>query len=465
MLNRAPKILRPLLALAILGTGLICSSLPAASTDVAPETAMDAQVPSRVMRLALDKSIVIRLPAAAKDVLIGNPSIVDAVVRTHSTAYLFARAPGQTNIFFFDANGKQILDLDLEVTRDPSGLQRLLERSLPDTQITVDTMGQTVVLGGIAANAEEASKAMELAAQVTGDPKLVVSTVAMKGKEQVMLKVRIVEMQRNIVKQMRFTPGGALKDGNLLATLVSNNPFPSTFATEAGVALQYAKGKDNIGAAIQALESQGLLRTLAEPTLTAISGESAQFLAGGEFPIPVDSDDGTVKVTFKQFGVGLGFSPVVLDEGRISLKISTEVSELSADGGITVENLKINGIKTRKAQTAVEMPSGGSMVLAGLISDKQVQDLAGTSGLMDIPIIGALFRSREYQAKQTELVVIVTPYVVDSVAPGDLSTPIDSFNAPSDAEAYIFGTLNRVYGPGAVKPSSRWRGQVGFIVE
>ena len=176
MLNRAPKILRPLLALAILGTGLICSSLPAASTDVAPETAMDAQVPSRVMRLALDKSIVIRLPAAAKDVLIGNPSIVDAVVRTHSTAYLFARAPGQTNIFFFDANGKQILDLDLEVTRDPSGLQRLLERSLPDTQITVDTMGQTVVLGGIAANAEEASKAVELAAQVTGDPKLVVST-------------------------------------------------------------------------------------------------------------------------------------------------------------------------------------------------------------------------------------------------------------------------------------------------
>ena len=344
MLNRAPKILRPLLALAILGTGLISSSLPAASTDVAPETAMDAQVPSRVMRLALDKSIVIRLPAAAKDVLIGNPSIVDAVVRTHSTAYLFARAPGQTNIFFFDANGKQILDLDLEVTRDPSGLQRLLERSLPDTQITVDTMGQTVVLGGIAANAEEASKAMELAAQVTGDPKLVVSTVAMKGKEQVMLKVRIVEMQRNIVKQMRITPGGVSKDGNLLATLVSNNPFPSTFATEAGVALNYAEGKDKIGATIQALESQGLLRTLAEPTLTAISGESAQFLAGGEFPIPVDSDDGTVKVTFKQFGVGLGFSPVVLDEGRISLKISTEVSELSADGGITVENLKINGI-------------------------------------------------------------------------------------------------------------------------
>ena len=145
-------ILRPLLTLAAIGSLLVTSHLPAASTDLAPETMTEQAVPSRVLRLALDKSIVIRLPAAAKDVLVGNPGIVDAVVRTHSTAYLFARAPGQTNIFFFDANGKQILDLDLEVTRDPSGLQRLLERSLPDTQITVDTMGETVILGGIAAN-------------------------------------------------------------------------------------------------------------------------------------------------------------------------------------------------------------------------------------------------------------------------------------------------------------------------
>jgi pilus assembly protein CpaC len=465
MLHSVQKILRPLLALAVLGTGLMSSPLPAISTDLAPETTMDAQVPSRVLRLALDKSIVIRLPAAAKDILVGNPAIVDAVVRTHSTAYLFARAPGQTNIFFFDANGKQILDLDLEVTRDPSGLQRLLERSLPDTQITVDTMGETVILGGIAANAEEAGKAMELAAQVTGDPKKVVSTVAITGKEQVMLKVRIVEMQRSLMKQLRINTAASIDTGSLTTQVLNVNPFASALATQSFARLDYAKGSDEISASIQALESEGLLRTLAEPTLTAISGESANFLAGGEFPIPTNSKDGVITVTFKSFGVGLGFTPVVLDEGRISMKINTEVSELSNDGGVTIEGMKINGIKTRKAATAVEMPSGGSMVMAGLISDSQVQGISGTSGLKDIPVLGALFRSREYQAKQTELVVIVTPYVVDSVAPGDLSTPIDSFNAPSDSEAFIFGTLNRVYGPGAVKPSSRWRGQVGFIVE
>jgi pilus assembly protein CpaC len=465
MLIAIQQTLRPILVAMALAAGLTANCLPAVATDLTPVSMTDSQAPSRVLRLALNKSIVIRLPAAAKDVLVGNPGIVDAVVRTHSTAYLFARAPGQTNIFFFDANGKQILDLDLEVTRDPSGLQRLLERSLPDTQITVDTMGETVILGGIAANAEEASKAMELAAQITGDPKKVVSTVAITGKEQVMLKVRIVEMQRNVLKQLRLNTGAAIGSGNLTATVLNANPFASVIATESFARLDYAKGGDKITAAIQALETEGLLRTLAEPTLTAISGESAKFLAGGEFPIPTNSKDGVVSVSFKSFGVGLGFTPVVMSEGRISMKIAAEVSELSNDGGVTIEGMKINGIKTRRAETAVELPSGGSMVMAGLISDSQVQGITGTSGLKDIPILGALFRSREYQAKQTELVVIVTPYVVDSVAPGDLSTPIDSFNAPSDTEAFIFGTLNRVYGPGAVKPSSRWRGQVGYIVE
>ncbi|MDP4823220.1 MAG: pilus assembly protein N-terminal domain-containing protein, partial [Aestuariivirgaceae bacterium] len=301
---------RPVLAFLMLAVAVLGGNLPATATDLAPETVSDAAVPSRVLRLALNKSIVIRLPAAAKDVLVGNPGIVDAVVRTHSTAYLFARAPGQTNIFFFDANGKQILDLDLEVTRDPSGLQRLLERSLPDTKITVDTMGETVILGGIAANAEEAGKAMELAAQVTGDPKKVVSTVAVAGKEQVMLKVRIVEMQRNLLKQLRINSKSIFDAGNLKTTILSANPFPSALAADSLLMTEYSKGNDSIGAAIQALETEGLLRTLAEPTLTAISGESAKFLAGGEFPIPTNSKDGVITVTFKSFGVGLGFTPI-----------------------------------------------------------------------------------------------------------------------------------------------------------
>ena len=211
-----------------------------------------------------------------------------------------------------------------------------------------------------------------------------------------------------------------------------------------------------------------MVRTLAEPTLTAISGESAKFLAGGEFPVPtaVDNANGgtSVTVTYKPFGVGLGFSPIVMSEGRIVLKVSTEVSELSNEGSVASASIRLPGLQVRRVETTVELPSGGSMAMAGLIKEQTKQSLAGVPGMKNLPVLGALFRSRDYIKNETELVVIVTPYIVNSVNEKQLATPLDRLNIPSDSQTILFGKLNKVYGTGQ-KPDGVYHGNVGFIVK
>lgn len=447
---------------------LALAPVPLHAQSATDQTLIEDGQNARVVRLSVNKSAVVRLPAIAKDVLIGNPGVVDAVIRSSNIAYLFARAPGQTNIFFFDASGRQISSLDIEVTRDPSALQRLITRSLPDSNIKVDAVGESLILSGIAKNGEAAAQAVDLAGKVTGDPKLVVSAMTIAGKEQVMLKVRVAEMQRSLLKQLGLDSDFSVSSSKLPIRLITSNPFANAAATGSSLTFGLQSGTSSIEATLKALEKQGLLRTLAEPTLTAITGESAKFLAGGEYPVPTSSKNGEVQVNFKSFGVGLGFTPVVLSEGRISLKISTEVSELTNEGAVSlgVSGLSIPGLKVRRAETAVEMPSGGSMVMAGLIQDSQKQEIKGMTGLKDIPVLGQLFRSRDFQTSQTELVVIVTPYVVEPVAARELATPIDTLAPPSSAEANFFGHLNRVYGQsGAQGTQARWRGQIGYIVE
>jgi pilus assembly protein CpaC len=227
---------------------------------------------------------------------------------------------------------------------------------------------------------------------------------------------------------------------------------------------------------LRAMERDGLLRTLAEPTLTAISGEAAKFLAGGEFPVPVAGKDGDVTIEFKPFGIGLGFTPVVMSEGRISLKIETEVSELSTEAAITLQSVNTNNpnnqintvipsLKVRRAETTVELPSGGSMAMAGLIKDSTRQNIDGTPGLKNLPILGALFRSRDFIQNQTELVVIVTPYVVDPVNEKQLAMPTDGMGIASDTQTILLGRLTKVYGAPGNTPDGVYHGNVGFIVE
>ena len=430
---------------------------------------------ARFVRIGLNKSIVIKLPAEARDVLVGNPEIVDAVVRTKNTAYLFARAVGQTNIFFFDGAGQQILALDLEVAQDMAALQKLIQRTIPGTHITVDTINDSVVLGGVAATPGEAKLAMDLAIKYAGDEKKVLSTINVTGKEQVMLRVRVTEIQRDVLKQFGIDTSAAFSVGSFASRLVGINPFTANpiglLSPGSGDAVTYNDGSTDLDATIRAMERDGILRTLAEPTLTAISGESAKFLAGGQFPVPGsanrDPDTGIVRVgvEFKDFGVGLGFTPVVISEGRISLKISTEVSELSTENALTIEGTTIPSLKLRRAETTVELPSGGSMVLAGLIKDTAKQQINGTPGLKNLPILGSLFRSRDFLSNQTELAIIVTPFIVDPVNDKQLASPIDGYNDATDRQTILFGRLNKLYGANGKKPKGVYHGNVGFIVE
>jgi pilus assembly protein CpaC len=425
---------------------------------------------SRFVRIGLNKSIVIKLPGEARDVLVGNPDIVDAVVRTRNTAYLFARAIGQTNIFFFDADGQQILGLDLEVSQDMAAVQKLIQRTVPGSRIKVDTIGDNIVLSGTAKTPSEAKLAFDLAAKFAGQDgdKKVVSTISVLGREQVMLKVRIAEVQRNILKQFGINTTAIFSVGKLAFNLASVNPFASDLISPfSGYRGTFTNGGDSLDVFLRAMESDGLLRTLAEPTLTAISGEAANFLAGGEFPVPVGNDnDNGLTIEFKKFGVGLGFTPVVMSEGRISLKISTEVSDISNDVTVSLgPEIEIPGLTVRRAETTVELPSGGSIAMAGLIKDSTRADITGTPYLKNLPILGALFRSRDYQQNQSELVVIVTPYVVNPVNEQDLAMPTDGLVDATDGQAILFGRLNKVYGKPGKRPNGVYHGNIGYIVD
>jgi len=424
---------------------------------------------TRSVVLGLNKAAVVELPVSARDVLVSDPAIVDAVVRTPKRIYLIGLKVGQTNAFFFNKSGKQIVNLEIRVERDLAGLRTSLHQYFPEARIDVQAMNDHVVLSGSVANAAEANKAKDLAARYVGSPDQVLNMLTIEGKEQVMLKVTVAEMQRSIIKQLGvdLTTAGSL--GNLALNLATSNPLSIQGGALGGLTggATATAGSTTLGASLKALEEDGLVRTLAEPTLTAISGEGAKFLAGGEFPVPTAKDkDGNITVTYKPFGVGLAFTPVVLSEGRISLKISTEVSELTTQGQVVQNGLTIPALKVRRAETTLEMPSGGSLVMAGLLSNSTKQNIDGVPGAKDLPVLGQLFRSRDYQKNETELVIIVTPYVVDPVSRKELALPTDGYAPASDMDTILMGRLNATYGNKNAAPTDKQlKGPVGFVVD
>lgn len=456
-------------------TGMLLQKTAASAELESIESAAEGD--GHFVRIGLNKSIVIRLPAEAHDVIVGNPEIVDAVVRSKNTAYLFARSVGQTNIFFFDKGGQQILNLDLEVAIDVTALRNLLQRSIPGTNITADSVNNSIVLSGTAPNAAEAKLAEDLARKFitrlvpflpsdSGEGSWVLNNIKVTGEDQVMLKVRIVEVQRSVLKQFGVDLQALFSVGKFafnLASLTQVGGAIDPITPNTGYKGVYTNGSTSITGVIRAMEQDGVLKTLAEPNLTAVSGQSAKFHAGGEIPYRTCDTATNVTdctITFRDFGVSLGFTPVVLSEGRINLKVSTEVSEIAA--------LTIGGfptLDTRSAETVIELPSGGSMMLAGLIKDTTRQLVDGTPGLKKLPVLGALFRSRDYTSNQTELVVIVTPYLVGSVAERELATPADRLNTPTDRQTILLGRLNKVYGTAGKNPDGVYHGNVGFIVE
>jgi len=451
--------------------------------------------PVRTLALPKGKSAVIDLPTDARDVLVSDPKVADVVLSTPRRIYVLGVGSGQTDAAFMDASGRQILRLNIRVDQDVSSLGDTLNRLLPGSNIHVESVNDSVVLSGEVANAAAADRAVRLAGALTSKPEQVLNMLAVSESEQVMLKVRIVEVDRNIVKQLgvnlnaligkvgesQFSVANAATwgvNGSLIGGLTGGYSLDTT----QGGTVPGSNGLNKATAMLAAFEQSGLIRTLAEPNLTAVSGESAKFLAGGEFPVPVGEDStGRITVEFKQYGVGLGFTPVVLSKGRISLKISTEVSELTNTGGLaltsgastatsttptTAISLNIPGLTVRRAETTVELPSGQAMMIAGLLQSSAKQTLATLPGLQDLPVLGALFRSRDYLDNETELVVIVTPYLVKPVNPSQLQTPADGLEIASDMETTLLGHLNSSFGKTAPsKSGGAYQGPVGYVVD
>jgi pilus assembly protein CpaC len=416
--------------------------------------------------LALGKAALVQLDADARDVLVSNPETVDAVVRSPRRIFLLAQKTGQTNAFFFDGAGHQILSIDIRVERDVTDLGSMMHDNFPGSGVRVSAMNDNVVLNGTVNSAQEAARAQDLAASFAGDPKKVVNMLKVQANEQVMLKVRVAEMQRQIAKQFGVNLSEAALIAGVPVIASTGNQFdllgralsdasgatigsvcPGAFTPAQTITNIIGTGAyrkqtgtvtttttpcaspNNLQGVVQALDQIGLMHTLAEPNLTAVSGETARFLAGGEFPVPAGRDQqGNVSVIFKEFGVGLSFTPVVLSENRISLQLSTEVSELTNTGAftlsggtvtdpntgqvITVPGITIPALNVRRAQTTIELPSGGSFAIAGLLQHTNKQVIDQFPGLGNMPVLGALFRSRDYQNNETELVVLVSAYLV-----------------------------------------------------
>jgi pilus assembly protein CpaC len=445
--------------------------------------------------LSLGKATIVSLDTDARDVLVSDPTIVDAVVRTPRRIYLMAQKVGQTNAFFFDAEGRQILSVDIRVEKDVVDLQSLLKTDFPGSDIKVTAMNDNVVLSGKVGSALESSRAQDIAARFAGDPTKVVNVLEIAGGQQVMLKVRVAEMQRQIAKQLGVNlAGAAIVNGVPLAASTSNPyglmgealsnlsgaqlgnvcPLPNNTVTNPLAAMAQGAtcaGGNNMQGALQALETVGLVHILAEPDLVAVSGETAKFLAGGEFPVPSGRDQqGNVSVAFKDFGVGLSFTPVVLSNGRISLQLSTEVSELTNTGALTLQGtattqaLTIPALDVRRAETTVEVPSGGSFAIAGLMQHMTQQQIDGFPGLKDMPVLGALFRSRDFQNDETELVVLVTAYLVNPTTEDKLAAPTDGFKPPTDPETILLGRLNAVSDHNKTQVKAP-EGGAGYIVQ
>ncbi len=446
------------------------------------QTGSADQVLSRNIEMGVGRSIIVDLPRDAKEVFVANPAVANAVVRSARKIFVIGAAVGHTTIMAMDAEGRQIAALEMQIGREPGLLQRTLKTALPNLDIRAVNIGDSIVLTGAVDTVLEAQKAVDIANGFVGRTAAagatiegkVINSLSIRGKDQVMLKVTVAEIKRTAIKQLGVNLSGTWDiAGNRIGGVVANafsgglvQP-PSVVSAAANVGTAFAKQID-----VRMLERHGVLRTLAEPTLTAVSGETAKFMAGGEVPVPSSEESvaGTnttrVTVTYRPYGVLLSFTPTVLSEGRISLSVATEVTEIDAENSIAIGRVNTPAFRNRKAYTTIELPSGGSLVTAGLIQQTSRQAINGLPGLINLPVLGPLFRSRDFYREETELMILVTPFIAKPSGPKDLARPDEGFAESADSSAVLLGRINKVYGAaGSPLPPAQYRGKVGFIHE
>ena len=458
----------------------------------------------RTVKLGLNKALVVDLPADAHDILVADPTMADAVTRSSRRIYLFGKTVGQTNIFIFGADGQEIVSLDIEIERDIAGLEANLRRFIPQSDIKIEIVSDNIVLTGTVRTPQDAARAESLAqaflkgGEATtrnqtasggdngGDVAIfaeerqssqIVNLLTIEGEDQVTLKVTVAEVSRQVLKQLGFS--GSISDGSTGISYANPSNLGNAIDPTGTATISAGIGGLGINTYINAMEQAGVMRTLAEPSLTAISGEPAKFYVGGEFrlagaqEVSSDEEGTSIERTTQtvDYGIELNFRPVVLAPGRISLQIETNVSEPTWESSQVTGNIlnQVPGstflsIRKREASTTVELPSGGSIVIAGLVQDNIRQAMSGLPGLSKVPVLGTLFRSKDFQRNETELVIIATPYLVRPVARGALSRPDDNFNPENDGATFFLNKVNKVYGRRENPvPPGQYHGAVGFI--
>lgn len=449
-----------LLALAI---GLLL--LPASSCLAA--TAAPGAVEQR-LAVEVDKGSLVRLPAPAASVFVANPAVADIQVMSPTLVYVFGRKAGETTLFAVDAQEKVLADRRITVSHNLTGLTKAIGDLLPRSNVQVKSVEGGLVLTGSVGSPEQAEDARRLAVRFVADEKDVINRISIEGPTQIRLRVRVAEVSRTVSKQFGINWESLGNSGNFQYGLARGTDIVTNSSgviqRNVGVdnlLLRYVTGGVDINAMVDALAQEGLITVLAEPNVTAMSGQSASFLAGGEFPIPVIDRDGAVNVTFKEFGVSLAFTPTLLGESRINLVVRPEVSQLSSAGAVRVNSIEIPALTTRRASTTVELGSGQSFAIAGLLQNNSNNGITKFPVLGDLPILGALFRSTQFQRDESELIIIVTPYLVKPSSER-LALPTDGHVRPTDPEVILGGRMSSA---ASEMPSAQPKAAAGYVVE
>jgi pilus assembly protein CpaC len=406
----------------------------------------DASAASMV-KVEINKGQMVKFPHAAASVVVADPSTADVQVVSPKMVYVYGKKIGETSLSAVDANDETIFDGVIDVTHNLSSLKRTVKRVAPNSNVTFKTVDGGLVINGSASSVQESENIRNIAAAFVGSTDKVVDMVTTSGGDQVMLKVKIVEMARNDLKNLGINLQSSVTGGGIVSQVISGTLDPTSLvgratSANANILTSITSGKNSISSLIDLLETQGLATVLAEPSLTTSTGKPANFLAGGQYPIPVAGQNGTVTVQYQPFGVSLNFTPVVMSGDRMSILVNPEVSTLNFSNPIQVAGFTYPILDTRKAQATVELGSGQTFVLAGLLRNDTNNNISKLPGVGDIPVLGALFRSQRFQSNQTELIILVTPYVVHPVSEAKkIQTPLDGFKPPSDMERVMLGSL------------------------
>lgn len=394
---------------------------------------------STPLNVPMNRAVVVESDQPFTEISIANPGIADITTLSDKSVYVLGKVPGRTTMTILGPDGKLISNVEVQVTPDIAEFKERLKQILPGETIEVRTANDGIVLSGVVSSTGKLDRALDLAKRYAGDR--VSNLMQVGGTQQVMLKIRFAEMQRSVAKEISSTFSAGVKGrGGFSQSVGFAGNGGSTSTSSSGIGFSVSRGSLEMGVLLEALESKGMVRTLAEPNLTTLSGQQAKFLAGGEYPVPVSNGDNNgVTIQYKPYGVEMAFTPRVVDNNSINLDIAASVSSIDASTTVSDGSFSINAFKKREASTTVEMHDGESFAIAGLLQDDFRNSSSQIPWLGDIPVLGALFRSVNYERNQTELVIIVTPHLVSPTRGGAMAMPTDRVKLPSDSDMFLFG--------------------------